>query len=215
MVHLPIFIPVLFVLTAALTLGFFYKASHQYKKSLLIIAAWLFIQAGLSLTGFYLKTDGTPPRFALLLFPPLVTIILVFATNTGRKFLDGLDSRTLLLLHIIRLPVELALYSLYIHQAVPVAMTFEGGNWDILSGISAPLIWYAYQKQWLNKWGLLAWNLICLGLLVNVVTAALTQGLHYPGFALRYFPFSWLPALLVPLVLFSHLALIRKLIRAD
>jgi hypothetical protein len=60
-----------------------------------------------------------------------------------------------------------------------------------------------------------------LGLLINiVVNAALSApsvvqqfAFEQPNIAILYFPFNLLPAVIVPLVLFSHLAAIRQLLR--
>lgn len=42
--------------------------------------------------------------------------------------------------HIIRIPVELVLYRLFLNGIVSELMTFKGRNFDILAGITAPLI---------------------------------------------------------------------------
>ena len=100
-------------------------------------------------------------------------------------------------------------------------MTFEGRNLDILSGLTAPLIYYfGYVKKQLPKSVLLGWNILCLGLLINIVRLAIlsapfpfqTLAFDQPNIAILYFPFVWLPCCVVPLVLLSHLATIRKLL---
>ena len=96
-------------------------------------------------------------------------------------------------------------------------MTFEGYNFDILSGISAPIIYFAFNK--ISKNMLVVWNIICLGLLINIVTIAILSvptpfqklGFEQPNLGVTYFPFVWLPGVVVPLVFLSHLASIRKL----
>jgi hypothetical protein len=47
-------------------------------------------------------------------------------------------------------------------------MTFEGINFDTFSGITAPVIVYLGYRKQLGKSILIAWNLICLGLLFNM-----------------------------------------------
>ena len=120
---------------------------------------------------------------------------------------------------MVRIPVEIGLYGLFLRQLVPQNMTFEGGNFDILSGISALAIyWFGYKTKALDQKWLIAWNLLCLGLLFNVVgkgilsAPSVFQQLSFdqPNRAVLYFPVNLLPALIVPLVLFSHLALLRR-----
>ena len=100
-------------------------------------------------------------------------------------------------------------------------MTFEGKNFDILSGITAPLIYYfGFVKFKINKTGILIWNFICLSLLINIVFLAVFSApfpfqkfaFEQPNIALLYFPFIWLPSCVVPLVLLSHLAAIQQLL---
>ncbi|MBK8643533.1 MAG: hypothetical protein IPN15_15365 [Saprospiraceae bacterium] len=221
MENLPIYISIFFGLTTFLTVGIFYKATHFSKTTLYILLIWLITQIFIGLSGFYLVTATLPPRFLLLVLPPVLFIIGLFFTSKGRKFIDSLDMKTLTILHTIRIPVEIVLFWLFAHKAIPELMTFEGRNFDILSGLSAPVIFYlAFIKKSLNPKILLIWNFICLGLLVNIVAnAALSAPFPFqmlafdqPNVAVLYFPFNWLPSCVVPLVLLSHLATIRQLI---
>ncbi|MEJ2005148.1 MAG: hypothetical protein P8X57_09335 [Cyclobacteriaceae bacterium] len=110
---------------------------------------------------------------------------------------------------------------LYYNGAVSVYMTFEGTNFDLISGITAPIIaGLAFHAGRPNTILLLWWNIICLLLLLNVViTAAFAlpspmQQLAFdqPNRAILYFPFNLLPTVVVPLVLFGHIAAIKRLI---
>src|ERR1700761_6832519 len=138
MEQLPIYISIVFILTALLSVAFLYKAVNYSKPIIIGVFIWLLIQAIISLNGFYTVTSGTPPRFALLLMPPVIFIIVLFILKKTRAATNSLDIKTLTLLHIIRIPVELTLFWLYLHKAVPVVMTFEGRNFDILCGLTAP-----------------------------------------------------------------------------
>ena len=100
-------------------------------------------------------------------------------------------------------------------------MTFEGRNFDVLSGLSAPFVFYtAFVWRRMSRNLLLTWNIVCLALLINIVAHAVLaapfdfQQLAFdqPNRAIFYFPFVWLPACIVPIVLLSHLAAIRQLV---
>jgi len=219
---LPTYISIVFVLTASLTLLLLYKAGGNSKPLIVITLLWLALQAVAGLMGFYTVTKGTPPRFALLLVPPVVFIGMLFLTKKGRAFVDGFDVKTLTLLHIVRIPVELTLYWLFLHKAVPQIMTFEGRNFDILCGLTAPIIYYfGYVKNVFGRKILLGWNIICLLLLANIVVTAVLSapfpsqkfGFEQPNIAMLYFPFVWLPCFVVPAVLFAHLVTIRRLVK--
>lgn len=125
-----------------------------------------------------------------------------------------------MLLHIVRIPVELVLFYLCEAKTVPMLMTFEGRNFDILSGISAPIIFYlAFHLKILGPRWLILWNFICLGLLLNIVINAVLSApfqfqrfaFDQPNIAVLYFPFNWLPSVIVPIVLLSHLVVLRQL----
>lgn len=220
MENLPTYISIVFVLTTMLTVALFYKAANNSKITLVILLAWLILQGFIGSSGFYQVTDSVPPRFLLLLLPPLLFIILLFTTSKGRQYIDSLNTSTLTMLHIVRVPVEVVLFWLFVNKTVPELMTFEGRNFDIISGLTSPLIFYfGFIKNRINKKLILIWNVICLGLLINIIANAILSApfpfqkfaFDQPNIAVLYFPFNWLPCCIVPLVLFSHLVAIRKL----
>ncbi|MBA3705306.1 MAG: hypothetical protein H0W84_05245 [Bacteroidetes bacterium] len=222
MESLPFYIDIIFGLTTILTVYLFYLASDKSTLTLLILLAWLILQGLIARSGFYTVTDQLPPRFTLLTLPPLLLIIVLFLTSEGKQYIDRLNIKFLTLLHIIRIPVELVLFWLFIYKMVPQLMTFEGRNFDILSGLSAPIIYYfSFIKRNMSRKVMLLWNFICLALLINIAAnAALSApfpiqkfAFDQPNIAVLYFPFVWLPGCVVPLVLFSHLASIRQLLK--
>lgn len=223
MEKLPVYIAVVFICTTLLTVTFFYKASHHSKATLLILSGWLLLQAMIALPGFYTETRGMPPRFMLTIVPPLLFITLLFATTKGRQYVDSLDIKTLTILHVVRVPVEIVLLWLFLQQAIPQLMTFEGRNFDLVSGLTAPIVYYlGFVKKQFGFKLIIAWNVICLGLLINIVINAVLAApfpfqlfaFDQPNVAVLYFPYVWLPACIVPLVLLAHLVAIRQLLLA-
>lgn len=217
----PYYVSWLFIATTLFTVWFFYKASNS-KLAVFLLLAWVAVQAIITQSNFYLNTSTIPPRFLLLVVPPLLLIIFMFNSSKGKTFIDNLDPKWLTYLHVVRVPVEITLYFLFISSLVPELMTFEGRNFDILSGLTAPLIAYlGYSQKKLSKILLLVWNFLCLALLVNIVTTAVLSApfpfqqlaFDQPNTGVLYFPYSWLPGVVVPLVLFSHLVCIRQLLR--
>lgn len=221
MENLPTYIGIVFGLTTILTVGLFYKATNNSKTTLIILLTWLGLQTAIGLSGVYTVTETFPPRFLLLVMPPFLYIIGLFATSKGRQYIDRLHVRTLTILHIIRIPVEVVLFWLFVNKTIPELMTFEGRNFDILSGLTAPIVFYfGFIRKKLDRRIILTWNFICLGLLINIVANAVLSApfpfqkfaFDQPNIAVLYFPFNWLPSCVVPLVLLSHLATIRQLL---
>ena len=231
--NLPTYISLAFGLTTIATLLLFIwtirnsNSELTRKKATPIfigLTIWLTIQAVLTLKNIYKSDTNTfPPKIILTgILPTILTIILLFATSKGRQFIDSLPLKNLTYLNIVRIPVEIVLFWLFLNKAIPELMTFEGRNFDILAGISAPIIaYFGLTKTKLNRQTILIWNFICLGLLLNIVVNALFSApspiqkfaFDQPNIAILNFPFSWLPTFIVPIVLFGHLTSIRQLMK--
>ncbi|HVE56461.1 MAG TPA: hypothetical protein VNB22_06500 [Pyrinomonadaceae bacterium] len=227
--NIPGYVSITFILTTFLTVGFLLYAVKQTvfdtipaKILIFLLAFWLFFQAILALYGFYLNNEAFPPRVAAFGIFPALLLIIAYFIFFRKTFIEPLPLKILTLLSIIRIPVEIVLMWLAHQQLVPQSMTFEGRNFDILSGITAPLIYFlAFRGGRVNRPLLIGWNFFALVLLLNVVITAI---LAFPSIspqlapefqarAVAYFPFIWLPAVVVPIVLFSHLASLWKLLK--
>lgn len=231
MKNVPEYVSIVFILTTFLTFGFFIYAIRQTvfqsvigNVLIFLIPVWIIFQAVLALGEFYLSTRTVPPRLPFFaVFPALILIILLFVFARA-NFVSSISLKTLTLLHVIRIPVEIVLLWLFQNGQVPQLMTFEGRNFDILSGLTAPLIyWLAFRNGKTNRPLLIVWNIFALLLLINIVVNAILSvptpfqqfAFDQPNLAILYFPFIWLPSFIVPVVLFSHLASLWKLFADD
>lgn len=225
----PPYVSPIFIATTFITVGFLLYAIKRSSPDtlpgravLFLTPFWMLFVGVIALGGFYQNTASLPPRiFAAGALPAiLLGIGLVVAFPA---FIGKLPLGTLTLLHVIRIPVEIVLFMLAHAGAIPTIMTFEGSNFDILSGITAPIVYYlAFRGGKVNRPLLIAWNIGALILLVNIVATAILAfpspmqqiALEQPNRAVMYFPFIWLPAVVVPIVFFAHLASLRKLTSA-
>jgi len=221
MAQLPTYISLVFIATTLLTVWLFFRAANYSKTPLIVLILWMFLQSIVALLGFYLDTTAIPPRFLFLIAPVIVFIIVLFNTPKGKAFIDSISIEKLTMLHIVRIPVEIVLFWLFLQKTIPQLMTFEGRNFDILAGITAPIIYFfVFVKHSISKKILLFWNFACLALLLNIVINALLSAplpfqqfaFEQPNIAVLYFPFNLLPSVVVPLVLFAHLVVIRQLL---
>lgn len=226
MLEIPFYVDALFIVTVMLTYLLFWKlikASISSKSSLIIgvIAFfWILLQSLLSYSLFYYETASqTPPPFPFMGFIPVfVFMFILFLNKKGSLFIHSLDLKKLTLMSIVRIPVEIVLWMLYLNSSIPKIMTFEGQNLDIIAGITAPIAYYIYTKT-KSKNILIGWNIIGLLLLLNIVITAIfsfptiIQKLAFdqPNIGLLYFPYFLLPAFVVPVVFFSHFASIKIL----
>jgi hypothetical protein len=101
-------------------------------------------------------------------------------------------------------------------------MTFAGRNFDIAAGVTAPIVaLLAFRNGQPRRGVLLAWNVVCLGLVLNIAVLGMLSaptpfqqlGFDQPNVAVLRTPFIWLPALIVPAVILAHVAAIRQLLR--
>jgi hypothetical protein len=233
--QVPYYISTIFGLISLLTLGGLWwafrksDAAQVRSKSgvvALISLVWLLVQAVLSLNQVYIaRPDALPPDLLLLgILPIFVIMVLTFGTRAGRALIDQLSAEALTYLHVVRIPVELVLYALFLHKTIPELMTFSGRNFDILAGITAPFIaYFGWKKAQLSRLMLLWWNIAGIALLTNIVVSGLLSAptplqqlaFEQPNIAVLHFPFIWLPTFVVPVVLFAHLVVIRRLLSAQ
>ncbi len=219
MTDLPLWFSIAFVLLTFFTVWMFYRATKNrlwLGLTLLIMA----LQAGLASAGFFLDSQAVPPRIAFLLVPNVLLIVLVFFTKQGKATLNRIDPVAYTYLHTVRVPVEFSILMLFLYGYMPESMSFEGRNFDILSGLTAPFIaYYGYTKGKLSNKTLMAWEVICLLLVLQVVVTGIfsapspVQQIEFeqPNNGILYFPFVWLPGIIVPMVIFGHIAAIRRL----
>ncbi|MET7259253.1 hypothetical protein [Dyadobacter fermentans] len=208
----------LFVAIVTATWILLYKAINAAKFMWILALIWLPAQILLGINGFYLDATSIPPHLAWAIGPPMI-FIAYLAIFQRRMLTETSSLKYLTLLHTTRITVELALFYLYQMGEIPKLMTFEGSNPDILSGITAPLVWLAYRKGIVGNKGLLTWNIVCLALLFNIVVHAILSAptpfqqfaFDQPNVGLLKAPYVLLPAFIVPAVLFSHVVAILKL----
>jgi hypothetical protein len=174
----------------------------------------------LSASGILSDFSSFPPKFLLVIIPPLIAILILTFHRKFRMFLAHVPPQWLIYLQTFRLPVELFLWWLFLGHAIPKQMSFEGRNFDVLTGLSAPLLGYlCYGKG--RKLHTLAviWNIFGLVLLLNIViTAILSLPLPFRVFMnepdssfVTTFPCVFLPAALVPLAYSMHFFSLRKI----
>lgn len=225
--NLPFYITATFFLTTLLTVWFLFRSAKPAGSSsaatrllTFSLPLWMLLTGFLATTEFYRSPESLPPRVVAFGVLPALIFIAVYFVFFRTSFIDRLSLKHLTLLHIVRIPVEFVLLWLFQAGQIPKIMTFEGWNYDILSGITAPIIYFAvFRAGKTHPALLLIWNFVALGLLANIVTIAVLSfrsplqklAFDQPNIGVTYLPFIWLPAIIVPIVLFAHLAAIRQL----
>lgn len=200
-----------FLLVTLFSLILFHFATGKNRRVMIVSLIWLALIGGLSQSGLFENTDSMPPRFMLVLIGNAALVIYSYRTLKANR----LNEKLLLLIHGLRLPVEIGLYQLFLLGLVPQIMTFKGWNYDIVIGISALLLFAFFgltKNRFKDSWRYV-WHISGLiSLLIIVITALLSapspfQQLAFdqPNVAVLQFPFIFLPGYIVPIVFLSHL----------
>jgi hypothetical protein len=152
-----------------------------------------------------------------------IGILFIFALLPKQinRMIEKRNSILSTFLHTIRIPMEIVLFYLFTYKMLPELMTFEGRNFDILVGLSAPIIGFMMIRQKISKQGLLIWNIIGLCFISFIFVNGLLSaelpfqqfGFDQPNRAVTFFPYILLPAVVVPIVMYTHITDIIKLIR--
>lgn len=204
---------------AALLAGVRRAEPRSLGYTALCLAGWLAFTAALAGSGWLAGFDARPPHFFVLMVPTALATVAFAGSPFGARLAGRIGWPLLIGFQVFRLPVEWVLASLADAGVAPPQMTWEGWNFDVLTGLSAPLVaWFAGQNK-LGVHGLVVWNAAGLALLLNVVTIAiLSTPTPLRAFAnepantfVASWPWIWLPAFLVPAALFGHLLAFRKL----
>jgi hypothetical protein len=175
-----------------------------FNKVLYAIIGWMSLISALSLTGFLNNFSTFPPRIIIVLIVPLIVMITVTFSSATREILAHIPAKNIVRLQVFRVFVEILLWMLVVQNLLPVQMSFEGRNFDVISGLTAPFAAYFLVN---NRAALIAWNFLTLALLINILGIAILSMptpfrvfMNEPSNTIvTTFPYVWLPGLLVPM----------------
>ncbi len=170
-----------------------------------LAGTWLAAYAG------WMRFGPIPPPVPALLVP----VTIATAVMARRAPVERLGLGWLIGFQSFRILVEIFLWWGHREGVVPVQLTWEGRNFDVLTGLSAPVMGWLAARGSLATMAIKIWNLAGLALLVNVVSvAALSMPTPLQRFEpvnlfVAEAPFVWLPLFLVQSAWFGHVALWR------
>ena len=141
-------------------------------------------------------------------------LLAYFRLATVRAWVDALDLRTIVLLHVTRF-VGLYFIVLSRQGLLPYDFAVPGGIGDIVVATLALVVVFAPLADASRERALRIWNVIGLVDIVLVVLTATRLNLANPlqMRALTYLPLSLLPTFLVPLLIATHVIIYTRLTR--
>ena len=233
----PVYLSVFIIIISVLIFIFIlYSVNYAYniyglktvKKRLYVlltmisILAWLTITSVIAFRGTLLDFSATPPKMMVVLIPPTLAVIYMSNSLRVNNILKVVPAGWLIYVQTFRILVEVFLWLMYKNGSIPVLMSVEGLNYDVLTGLSAPIIaYYSFSDKKWPKIVPLLWNFAGLLLLANIVVISFLsaptpfrQFFNEPANTIpAYFPFVWLPAFIVPFAFLIHILSIKQIIR--
>jgi hypothetical protein len=197
---------------------------HLRKKRLFNVVlrsllTWMAFVTVWSLSGIMADFSRFPLNFFPVIGPALITPIILLFSKNWNEVLRNIPAVNFIRLQHFRVFVELLLWALFAASVLPVQMTFEGRNLDVLTGLTAPVIaWFAVRNK-ISKTGLVVWNVICLGILINIIAIAILSTpspirvfMNEPANTIvTIFPVSLLPGFLAPFAFALHVFSLKQL----
>jgi hypothetical protein len=188
-------------------------------RTILGLSAWFLFVSIWSISGIMGNFNLFPFNVMPVIVIPLITTLIVTFSKTFKEIVIQIPQQNLIRLQSFRIFVEVLLWALFIENVAPVQMTFEGRNFDILSGLTAIVVAYLVARNSISKTIIVIWNIACFVLLINIVSVAILSMptpfrifMNEPvNTIVTQFPVSLLPGLLVPLAYALHFFSLRQL----
>jgi len=212
----------LFVLSAVIANRAFTEVQKQKKfkiKTALVLIIWITYISIVSLAGIF-ENASFPPRIPLLLvIPSFVMFIYFFTAGRFKTVIANTPASWPVYFQSFRIFVELLILAAALKGILPKAASFEGYNFDIVIGLTAPIVAVLLNNGKLKPALLLAWNFAGLATLSMVVFILISHAYFFKiwdqsesilnkGFGL--FPFTFLAGFFMPLAVLMHIFSIIK-----
>ena len=201
------------------------KRDKNPKKAIqhaaLILVIWFTYLFNLSLSGF-LTDLQLPPRLPLFVFLPFALFTFLFYRKTIRSnWIKDFPLAWLTYPQSFRIFVELILLYTFYKGIIPKEATFEGLNFDVLMGISAPFMaYFFFRKYSINKDVAVFWNILGI-LMILFVAFIIGTSFYNPSIwghdevmvTLYFvqFPYLLVAGFLAPLGIFMHVLSLAKI----
>lgn len=185
-----------------------------------ILLGWLAIAYGLAASGFYHVTaDGIPTIQYGVLLPIIIGVILIWRSDLAHRIIDAVPQAWIVGVQLYR-ALGVVFLVLYAAGRLPALFAWPAGVGDIVVGLSAPLVGYAYARAPRESAGVVrAWNVLgILDLVVALTTGFLTAPslispieVHPSSELMTMLPMVMVPVYLVPLSIVLHIGSLVKL----
>ena len=211
------------VLTAVACVKVYARGNGRHTMMLAIGAAiWMALSAIAASSGFLARFDLVPPPMLAMIASVFAVSFAIGLSPLGRAVASETSLVVLVGLQSFRFPLELVMHHAGSRSIMPVQLSFSGYNFDIVTGISATLlaILIRFKANVPNVvvWTWNIWGTLCL---IAIATIAIAASPVVRAFGddprnlntwVLFFPYVWLPVVLVTIAISGHVIITRKLL---
>jgi len=184
----------------------------------ILVLLWIIFQSTLSLNNWYMDRKSMH-----LLFPCITTAVIALVILLLPKIRDwrnALSLRILIAIQLIRIPLEIILWWSADVKQSPASLTIAFGNPDGIIAAMAPIaLWLINKKQKRTDKLVLLWNYVGLASLLvlwmriffSAPSALQLTSYNAPNYLMVHFPGSWIPSVIIPILLFAHAVVIAQM----
>lgn len=196
--------------------------NKQFSETVLYLSIWVVAYlSSLSVTKI-LQDTSLPPRFLLLVFVPIIIVLILFyRKNKDNPVLHAMPKSWPVYYQTFRIAVEVLILYTFYKGVLPQTATFEGFNFDILMGISAPFMaYFIFKDPVKHKTLARIWNVLGIFMVLTVAFIVATS-IYLPSFwgateplvkmEFLAFPYLLLPGFLAPSAIFMHIVSLMQL----
>jgi hypothetical protein len=194
-----------------------------FRVSAVVLLGWLALSIALAAMGVYhVDASAIPTGQYAIVLPILIGSLLIWRSETVARVIEAVPQQWLIGVQLYR-ALGVIFLILYATGKLPGLFAWPASVGDIVIGLLAPVVSYAYARAPRDAAGLVrAWNVFgILDLVVAVTTGFMTA----PSFIqpivvqpsselMTVLPMVLIPAYLVPLSIVLHIASLAKLHRA-
>ena len=183
----------------------------------ILTAVWIAYVSVISYSGI-LTDFSLPPRLPLLIVIPAVAGGILFTgVRRFKEVLRQTPPHLPVYFQSFRIVVELLIFGAFLEGVFPERVTFQGLNFDIIVGISAPVTAYLYQREIISFRGILWWNLVSMTIL-SVTVYSFISTYYFTDYVARLgnsdftkMPYLLLASVLLPVAAFLHVFSLRQI----
>jgi hypothetical protein len=198
-----------------------YKAK-VYRGFLLIVVIWSLICLIIGRSDILDSSTSSVSYIPIVIFIPVIFILWLVRTKKATQFLDESPDAILINANMFRVFIEPVTYMLFIEDFLPLEMTIQGWNPELMVAFSAPLLIAMFFNDDVKRYNIaIIWNVIGLNSISVFTYMVLSLSPLQPGvfifkeqhLLMASFPFILYPALYIPLAFLLHTFSLRQLLR--